>query len=747
MAANEQIDVDDAIAFCGLLLVVALTWIGVFGFGPWLSFAGGDTVSLLPWIQQLIDAGDWHDVVVSPLALGGSLGTPIVVAMPAWRAAPLLGLDAVDASNLTFLVLQALLGFCFARVAIDVALGLSGSPSPDRGVRLAQRTLAGLAFAFLPVVAARIGTGHWNLLAGAVGGGGVCVIAVAACVGRARPVVCVIAGVALVHAFSAPSAQILVAGAWFVGPLLLAFAWCCADRRRVVTGLALVAALTLVGILFNLELVTTALRATTTTDTPRGLDAEVLIWSLPPRGASDWLESFFLHRELVPPAGLYPHETLYSSAPVVLAISLLFICRFSANSRWKISAWFVVVFLLTAVAAGNVKPVADLFLALPMFAVFRLPERALWAVDLFGAAVVVGLLLAVPVGLRWGCGVLVAAAAAAVAGPGPLEAVLWLGTLATAVRSRWDVVDNKLGRVAVIGVWTIAALSASRPWLGLKEAKIGFAAAQALGDAVRAAHPLPPLTRVDLRFAIEPFGPNSALAARLPGIEGYANPPRRFGQLNSALEKTEYQSTRGNYGFTDDPRVDDVIRMLYNVRWHVDLSADGELLFAELPTAGPAWLPQRIEVVRGVEASAVRVAALAQAGPAALQAFVVVDADDVAVVPILPPDCEGEVGAPTELSNGFAIPVRAPEGCLVVIAQNHLEHVRFDAVTVAGDRVALAAVPVDVALTAVVLPASTARIEAHHGAAATTWSWLGPLLAALLLTASAVASRPARGPL
>jgi hypothetical protein len=285
--------------------------------------------------------------------------------------------------------------------------------------------------------------------------------------------------------------------------------------------------------------------------------------------------------------------------------------------------------------------------------------------------------------------------------------------------------------------------------------------ASRIGDAVRGAQPelASPLTRVRLGFALRAFATNTAFAAGLSGLEGYAVPTRRFAALVFALRGERYGPTAVFFTMPPDDRAWPVLRQLYNVRWEAPTPSAGQLTVSPLgPTAGPAWFSAALERAPDLPALAAELRAAGERLHARAVEVVWVDGSDAtATGPAASrdPRCGAarvqRVHAPRRASE-IAATVTTPETCPLTLAMNFTEDLRALAVFADGRQQPLPVFPGYGALASVIVPAGTAEVRVHIEPPRLPWpaAWVGLGLvccvaAAALGIRSAGQSPPAPG--
>jgi hypothetical protein len=276
--------------------------------------------------------------------------------------------------------------------------------------------------------------------------------------------------------------------------------------------------------------------------------------------------------------------------------------------------------------------------------------------------------------------------------------------------------------LVVLGLCSVGAFKERLP-LPRPDPPALFATAERIGAGVRAALPTleSSLTRVRLDVEVPGFHANTAFAARLSSLDGYAIPTRRFSELVYALRGHRFDPTGNIFQLPADDPAFDVLHQLYNVTDRVTLasSPDHPIVTPLGPTAGPAWFSAS---VTRVEDLAALVRELRRPGATLYTRVREVSwhvATDLPATPEIAPDTRCRDAAVTKVEaprHGGAIVahVETSARCPLTLATNFTEDLRATAVLADGRRMAVPVSPAYGALAFVMVPAGATAI--HLGA-------------------------------
>jgi hypothetical protein len=249
-----------------------------------------------------------------------------------------------------------------------------------------------------------------------------------------------------------------------------------------------------------------------------------------------------------------------------------------------------------------------------------------------------------------------------------------------------------------------------------------FATAEGIGGAVRSVKPAleSSLARVHLEFEIPAFAANTAFAARLSSVDGYAVPTRRFSALVYQLRGERYEPTANFFRTSALDPAQPVLRQLYNVTDRVVLEPSQRLGLAPLgPTAGPAWFSASVAATENLPALARELRGAGDQLHARVHDVLWRDsADRLAAGAALPLALDARcrdarvvaVHAPRR-SAQIVAEVATAAACPLTFATNFTEELRAAAVLDGGRRIALPVFPSYGALASVLVPGGATAIE------------------------------------
>ena len=591
--------------FLAMTAAIPICWLVVLGwpFGSLLS--GHDAVlQVIAPLRDLAE-GTAPDLRYRPELMGGvkladAFGN---LTLPYFRAAIGVGVQPVTAYNAFVILCQILI----AGAGIGAVRALTAVWHGE-GVRLGwvASICTGVLLAFAPVLAWRIYYGHLNLLLGGMAYYLLfCAIAIAAA-RRLTVSMCVLLVLGLWHCLQATSQQVLLYGLVFGGPLLLALFWHAtaasgASRWRtllvlaILCGIAGLAAAPAVQMLYA---------HATSSDAPRGLGGDSVIYRYAVAGWRDWLASIPWSKDLIG-TGRSPelqHELNYAFGVLLAALLLM-----PRAALWTVGAAFGAGMAAALLFSMGVEPFSTVLpdLIRPLHA-FRVPSRALLPLAFVAPVLAIAALARPPMGgtsvervAPWKLGIAALVAlvfAFGIMPPGAREGLVWLTVPGAYLVRRFKM--SPLTIAVVLLPLAGASLAA------FKERGLPFTPQAALvgtvdrfGRDLRAAEPRlqSALTRVHLDFQIGGMWLNTGYAMRVATLDGYWAPSRRLLKLHAALEDAPYDATQVALAVPPSSRSFAALQQLYNICCEATVDAGRIALRSLGPTAGPAWIAQRVE--------------------------------------------------------------------------------------------------------------------------------------------------------
>ena len=727
---------DDALGLGLAAAVVPLTWWLLLGWSWPRSVAGHDELAQsLLWVREIagsLGAGSWFAYRAD--LLGGFPARDVVGPHPLVHCFARFGLSAPSIAVATAFVVQWLLGFLGARSIRDVAAVLG----PPRPLTLVETVPAVWLCAFAPALGWRLGYGHLNLVLGLLPLAAGFALIAATAARRLTATLVVVATLSFVLGLLHPGLQIVVYSLVFGAPILVG-AWLSLGGgwRRLGIPILTAAGASLVALPALWPMIAHA----RSSDAPRGLGETVVVYDFVRSTAWDWVTSIPWTAASLPTAreASLHHEVNYPFGPLLVLLALV------PWRRTRALAVGLGVSLLAVLAfSSDLRPISSAFLALvPPLRSFRVPARAilpsLWILPILAAAAAScvgrpdppaapdpqgkrgkkkaapptpspqrGLLVAVVIG-----------GALFVAPSLVREASAWLVALVVVVASRRM---QKVPAAAALVVMSACSVAAFRErLLPFEDAGALLGEAEQIGAALRRAKPEleSALSRVHFDFEIPAFTVNTAFAAGLSSLDGYAVPTRRFAELVFALRGARYEPTAIFFKFRPEEPALGVLRQLYNVTWNVALPSRGSMTVADAgKAAGPAWFSSSVSRTPDVESLSQELKAPGDAPYERLRRTLwLVDADPLTAAARCPPNFDprcadarvARVDAPAR-SGGAAAQVETSATCLLTFATNFTEDLRATAVLKDGRQVAAPVFPAYGALAGVLVPDGTRQV-------------------------------------
>lgn len=715
------------------LLFIVLVWLllGWWFDEPLLRDDGPRLFA--PYLRSALEAGpDWTNNLYRFGVFGGSAMHPAFGTSPLVLACSALGISPTMASNLGVLFEQTCLGF-FSIVIIEALI--AGWSGDCRQLSRFERSVTMACCAFAPVVGWRIAAGHENLIQGLLPFVAALSLWWSA---RARTLSLtslLVGWLAVCHGLPSLGQQSMVYSIVFGAPVV-AVTLFGEDKRRLRAREHMCAAIALVGAaLFVLPLVWVMLRYQLGDDASRGVSRS-MFHSYGQPYVRDWLASlpWTTAASAHWPGKIPAHETNYPLGPLVLFALMLW----PRGTRRELGLALLASLVLAVAFSLDLDPVAPLLRRIPLVDAFRVPARAVLPVIVMIPIVALAVLWS-----RWrdpfigrrGWGLAVGGAVAILVAPSlpsiAREIAAWLACASLCVALRNEVsplhsawLASAIAVVGALGISSFAERYSTVPPAKRIEDEPSMLREKVLRAAPELAMPL---TRVQVPDRDPPFGKSTAFAAGLPTLDGVGFPPRRFLRLLSALWNEPVSAAESDFELTHRDRFD-ILAQLYNVQYLVE---SGQV--TKLPaTNGAAWFTRDLFVIDDPRAMirVLRTRGVDVRETLARVAWVLRD-EQLGMVRG-DPDCSSarvKSVNTDRLGQTAYIDVDVNRTCVLVIATNYSSLLR----STDGVR-PLVTFPVDIALTGVVVPAGTTRVEVrpqiHH-----EWWWavLGGFLLLLAL--------------
>jgi hypothetical protein len=741
MSRGSAAERDDVRALALAAVLVPLTWYLLLGWSWPRSVAGHDGLALaqnLLAVREVAQSGrGWSSLMYRSDLLGGSVVRDVAGPFPLFPWLASLGLSPTGILDVAVFVMQALLGFLGFRAMQDLAEAWGAPERPG----IASTTTAVWLCAFTPMLGWRLGYGHLNLVAGLLPFAAGLALLVGAALDRLTATLVLVAVASLVLGLLHSGQQIVVYGLVFGGPIL-AGAWLSLGGRW--RRLAVPVLVTLGAAILALPWLWPMLVHARGSDAARSLGGTVVVYDFVTSTASDWLTSLPWSTASLPAAreASLHHEVNYPLGPLVVLLALV------PWRRTRALAIGLAVSLLAVLAFSlDLRPLSSAFLALlPPLRSFRVPARAilpwLWAVPILAAAAI---LCASrmdppatpdaqerrrkrkpkPSGLSPQRALFVAVAMGGALFVAPSlvrEASAWLVAVVVVVARRRK---QDVPAAAVLVVMSACNVAAFRErLLPFEDGGVLLAEAEQIGASLRRAKPEleSGLSRVHLNdFEITAFTVNTAFAAGLSSLDGYAVPTRRFAELVFALRGARYEPTAVFFRFRKEEPAFGVLRQLYNVTWNVALPSPGSMTVAPAgEAAGPAWFSTAVSHTKDVASLSHELTGAGRSlHDRVKETLWLVDGDPFAAAAALPPAIDARcraarvtrVEAPAR-GREIVADVESPAACPLTFATNFTESLRAMVVLANGQQVPAAVFPAYGALAGVLVPEGSRHVRA-----------------------------------
>jgi hypothetical protein len=691
--------------------IVAVTWL-LLGWPLARAIGQADaSVTWIPYAHSALGAGSWTEHLYRFGVLGGSAmhdagGTPPLLSLCA-----LLHLPPTLAANAMTIALQALFGF-FGCVLCEALVSVWTSGA--RTLTWPERITLIWACAFVPALGWRVAYGHDNLLLGLLPYAALVALWWAGRAGTLSITALCAGALATAEGVSGLGPQTLVYSAVFGAPFVIAgIAGTRWGRAQAAVGVALVA-----GVLLVLPRAASMFHYQLGDDAGRGV-GHALVYSYGGAHWTDWLGGVPWTLAAAPTGALPSYETNFPIGP----FAALLVLAWPSSAQRRVPVALALGAVLAVLFSLDVRPVSSALLALPMTGAFRVPARAILPVLLVLAPLALAALFtrerAADKRLAWGA---IAAGALVIVSARVIPAVVreplaWAACLALGALARWRP-GRAVAAISIVAALGVAAFDERVP----HEAPSGrIEDTAALRTALLAQEPalVNPLVRVQIVDAPMPFEMSTAFAAGVSSLDGAWFPPRRFLHLLSVTSGEEVPPTTGVFTLTR-AREFPVLQQMYNVRYV--LSIKRQTIDELPPTPGPAWFPAHVH----------------SGEPHLTPQNIATDA--WVEMPGIPDACSHATVTRADAADQTAtLAGTADAPCLLVVATNYVHALHARA---AGRE--LPVVPVDIALTGIVVPAGSFEIVLAPEPYRPWWTLVGALVGLVALSGAIAAMTRAR---
>jgi hypothetical protein len=764
LKANQRcsffaLEAEDFLIYLAGLGLSILTWMLILGWNFDLLIPGHDGPNLdLPYLSELARSnGEWKSILYRTSWLGGV--KLYSVTGLSWCLSLLL--------RLGFTPYMAMNSFIFFIQSVYAYLGIKSVRSllmlwKVRPIYLSWYEKLPLIwlFAFAPVIGWRFCFGHSTvamasqffitLLAGLI----------SAMAGTTTVFLSLLSIVVVNMCLQSTMAQPILYGVVFGAPILFGLFWSEFQKDLKVekfAGKVFSRPLfgkwlkifckgfgpAVIGLLLALDSFSLFLTQSASGDTARSFKAGSVTYSYLTGQLMDWVGSILWTLNTVKsdlPIGMR-HEVNYPMGPLLL----MFIFLFPWRKYWGEALGLLVSFFLIIAFSNNVEMISGPLMALvPPLQYFRVPTRSALVVALVLPIYATASFLNVFESKRSQFRLVESLLCIGIAStlfflsPTQREVVLWVGL---AIQIGFYLINQKSPispwcLILVLGVGSVLAFGERR--LDFLKAGNLMAESSRIHDHVVAQAPELgfPLTRGYLGFVLPAFDTNTGFGIGISSLSGYGFPLRRYLQFVLAFNGETYDPTLTNLNIPLDTSKYQALRLLYNVKYDLDLTASQEVkVTAGANTFGPAWFVDSLESVQDFEKLVER---LKDFGKAKVTGFLI--QDDAAIPPSVlkwpsQPGCKNsqviDVSSYTR-GQSFEFRVNTEAECPLVVSTNYSS--QWSAYLLEdGIKKVLPVFPVYGALVGILVPPGASQVMLDTEISVPVWAQFGKLVGWFLL--------------
>jgi len=582
-----------------LSLLIPLTWLLILGWQPGYLIPQGDYLKMTLIFQQELTraSGDWTQLLYWPGLGGGVRVHDVTGSLPIAALLAYFKTGFVTAANLQVFFIQLL----FAYLCTNIATRLPAVIFKNQVVPSAHFVfLAGIMFAFLPIISWRITNGHESIIVGLFTLLTFMLLLLNEMVGKRSLVDLFVCGVALVHTFAYSSSfQLVYYNVLFGGPIILSLlfgpsghSFYARTRWLIIPVLVFTTALMismpkLYGILVN------------------GLGEESsrvygsnVVYSYTISTWQDWFSSIPWSKQFIPlerPAFLH-HEINLPLGPIVLFLLL----AKPTSTFFRMLAGLCLSMIVALAFSMDTAPLSTAMIKyLPLLDAFRVPSRAMLPFIVIASILSVAILfdLASRSASHTSTGFIgfVASAAFLVALlNNSLTNDLILITTAVILL----VFRQKLSQAAYFIAFSLFVGGAISAFGERLHKPVEDPTIIAAVSPTRKIDPIQqevsdlsfPLNRIHSTLANRNVGINSHFFWGLSSLSSYWIPTSRYSQLVMALEDVPYRATRSQFQNQPSAQGFDALNRLFNVAWELEAEQGVYQLKKLRATFGPAWI-------------------------------------------------------------------------------------------------------------------------------------------------------------
>jgi hypothetical protein len=589
-----------------LLLLIPFTWFILLGWLPGKLIPQKDYLELGLIYQREFSRvmGDWEQLLFWPGLGGGVKVHDITGSLPIAQMMAYLQVDLVTAANVQAMFIQTLFAYLCTCCAMRLPQVLSGNREGQTGSVI---ILAGLMFAFLPIVAWRIPHGHDNIIIGLFTLLCFLVLMLDEIAKKRSFLTVSICVLTLCHTLPYNSFQLIHYSVLFGAPIVLGILFAQADTplgTRIQWTL-LPMAVFLVALLISLPKLYGILTNGLGDESSRAVGSNV-VYSYTTATWQDWMTSLTWSADFLPAnrGVVFHHEVNYPLGPIVL---LLLLAKPGLPLFRSVSG-LLVSLLMALFLSLNVEPISTFMInTVPLLESFRVPARAILpfivVTSILGVAVLFDLASCFDPGpeisryngkWRYLFGVLLVVIGTAL-NDSVINEVLLILSVVLLFFYRGRIPRN--APLFVIALFAGAAVAAFKERSEVPLADpITEATIAPIRDSIYKEAPELrfPLNRVHTNRGMQGTGLNSHFFWGISSLFSYWFPLERYSKLVMTLEGVPYRPTQST--FLNQPTADgfETLNRLFNVGWELTFENNEYRVERFGSPFGKAWLSSTI---------------------------------------------------------------------------------------------------------------------------------------------------------
>jgi len=359
-----------------LLLLIPFTWFSVLGWLPGKLIPQQDYLELGLIYQREFSRvmGDWAQLLYWPGLGGGVKVHDITGSLPIAQLMAYLQVDLVTAANVQAMFIQTLFAYLCTCCAMRLPQVLSGNREGQTDYAI---ILAGLMFAFLPIVAWRIPHGHDNIIIGLFTLLCFLVLMLDEIAEKRSFLTVSICVLTLCHTLPYNSFQLIHYSVLFGAPIVLGILFAQTDRPLAarIQWTLLPIVVFLIALLISLPKLYGTLLNGLGDESSRAVGSNV-VYSYTVASWQDWLTSLPWSADFLPAdrGKGFLHEVNYPLGPLVLLLLLVK----PGIPLFRIVSGLLISLLMALVLSVNIEPLSTYMINIvPLLESFRVPARAI----------------------------------------------------------------------------------------------------------------------------------------------------------------------------------------------------------------------------------------------------------------------------------------------------------------------------------------------------------------------------------